>query len=89
MELSEDWKPLSTVLAHLEWKIEEKIVGSRSYSRQSNSTLLQTVASAGLPKGVASWSNWAVLRRLRSSSHREVEAEEMAVRERCELEQHR
>jgi hypothetical protein len=93
VELSDDWEPLSTVLAHLEWKIEEKIVGSRKCSGQSNSTILQTLASGKIPKGAASFFRWAFLersaRKLRSSSHREVEVSEMEVKEICELEQQR
>lgn len=92
VELSDDWEPLSTVLAHLEWKVEEKLDGSPS-RRASDDTTLDVVATPDVPKGAASFLTRNLLARaaraLRRSADRELSVSEVEVREITELSQHR
>ncbi|KAL8763038.1 MAG: hypothetical protein Q9184_001065 [Pyrenodesmia sp. 2 TL-2023] len=70
VELSDDWEPLSTTLAHLEWKIEEKI-GSNG-SLRSNSMRVSTTDDA---KGGYSVLGWVITRppkASRRSGYRDV-----------------
>ncbi|KAI4113463.1 MAG: hypothetical protein LQ338_008166, partial [Usnochroma carphineum] len=62
VELSDDWEPLSTVLAHLEWKIEEK-VGANGRS-ESNEAIPETAVQR--TKEGASLISWIIQRPARA-----------------------
>ena len=66
VELSDDWEPLSTTIAHLEWKIEEKLDSGRSLRGNS-----MRVSTTGDAKGGYSVLGWVITRPPKASRRSE------------------
>ncbi|KAI4141048.1 MAG: hypothetical protein L6R39_005526, partial [Caloplaca ligustica] len=62
VRLSDEWEPLSTVLAHLEWKIEEKIGANGRSESEETMPGMATQQS----KGSASFFGWIIQRPTRA-----------------------